>query len=90
MDISEWRKKIDSIDSRMIELLSERTQAAVQIGALKRSLGLPILDSKREAEVLQKIVQQNPGPLSSESLEAIFRSIMEQTRVTESTHTEAR
>ena len=30
MDISEWRKKIDELDRKLVELLSQRAQAAQQ------------------------------------------------------------
>ena len=36
MDISDWRKKIDEIDGRLVELLSARARAAHEIGRLKR------------------------------------------------------
>ena len=32
MDIADWRKKIDELDRRLVELLSERARAAVEIG----------------------------------------------------------
>ena len=35
MDIEDWRKKIDELDRKLVALLSERAQAAVQIGRLE-------------------------------------------------------
>jgi chorismate mutase len=37
MDIADWRKKIDELDRRLVELLNERAQAAHEIGKLKRN-----------------------------------------------------
>ena len=88
MDISDWRKKIDSIDSQVIALLSERASYAVEIGKIKREMGLPIFDASREDEVLTALVQQNPGPLSDTSIRRIFQTLMEETRVTEAAHAE--
>ncbi len=35
MDIADWRKKIDVIDLQIVALISERAQAAQEIGKLK-------------------------------------------------------
>ena len=35
MDIADWREKIDELDRRLVELLSERAHAAVEIGRLE-------------------------------------------------------
>ena len=61
MDISEWRKKIDEIDGRLVELLSARARAAHEIGRLKRDAGLPIYEPDRERAVLAHIAQANAG-----------------------------
>ncbi len=37
MDIADWRKQIDELDLRIVALISERAQAAQEIGKLKRS-----------------------------------------------------
>jgi len=88
MDISDWRKKIDSIDSQVIALLSERARYAVEIGKIKRVKGLPIFDATREDEVLSALVLHNPGPMSDPSLRRIFQTLMEETRETEAAHAE--
>lgn len=77
MDISEWRKKIDEIDGRLVELLSARARAAHEIGRLKRDAGLPIYEPDRERAVLAHIAQANPGPLSERELISIYERIMD-------------
>jgi chorismate mutase len=42
MDIADWRKKIDELDRRLVELLNQRAQAAHEIGKRKRDIGMPI------------------------------------------------
>jgi chorismate mutase len=37
MDIADWRKKIDELDLKLVELLSERAECAHEIGKLKRN-----------------------------------------------------
>ena len=67
MDIADWRTKIDEIDRRLVELLSERAQAAHEIGKLKRTAGLPIYEPDRERHVFQNTQDASrsragPGP----------------------------
>ena len=77
MSISEWRKKIDEIDGRLVELLSARARAAHEIGHLKRDLGMPIYEPDREQAVLKHIAEANPGPLSTRELVSIYERIMD-------------
>ena len=51
MDIADWRKKIDEIDRKLIELLNQRAAAAQEIGRLKRNTNLPIYEPDRERNV---------------------------------------
>ena len=88
MEISDWRKKIDHIDTQLIQLLSERARYAVEIGKLKQIKQLSVYDPAREAAVLENLAKLNPGPLSNESIQRIFLTLMEETRLTESTHSE--
>ncbi|MBV8477642.1 MAG: chorismate mutase, partial [Acidobacteria bacterium] len=71
MDISEWRKKIDEIDGRLVELLSARARAAHEIGRLKRLAGMPIYEPDREQAVLKHIAEANRGPLTGRELASI-------------------
>lgn len=77
MDISEWRKKIDELDRRLVELLSQRAQAAHEIGKLKRVVGMPIYEPDREQTVFENVRRVNPGPLPDRDLLRIYKRIME-------------
>ncbi|MEE1067145.1 MAG: chorismate mutase [Fibrobacteraceae bacterium] len=80
MDINEWRKKIDSLEDTLIELLNERASYALEIGKLKKQLGLPVLDAAREQEILERVAQKSKGPLSAESMKLLFSVLMQETR----------
>jgi chorismate mutase len=77
MDIADWRKKIDEIDQRLVELLSERARAAVEIGRLKRDTSLPIYEPERERVVFANVQEINKGPLPGRDLVRIFERIMD-------------
>ena len=77
MDIADWRKKIDELDRRLVELLSERARAAVEIGRLKRNTSLPIYEPERERIVFENVQEMNRGPLPGKDLVRIFERIMD-------------
>jgi chorismate mutase-like protein len=77
MDIADWRKKIDDLDCRLVELLSQRARAAVEIGRLKRATNLPIYEPDRERTVFENVSKLNPGPLPEREMVRIFERIMD-------------
>jgi chorismate mutase len=77
MDIADWRRKIDEIDRRLVELLSERAHAAHEIGKLKRNLGMPIYEPDRERNVFDNTRSANKGPLPDRDLQRIYERIMD-------------
>ena len=77
MDISDWRKKIDDLDRKLVDLLSQRAQAAHEIGKLKRGAGMPIYEPDRERKVFDNVQSINPGPLPDRDLLRIFERIMD-------------
>jgi chorismate mutase len=77
MDIAEWRKKIDELDRKMVELLNERAQAAQEIGRLKRSTAMPIYEPDREKKIFENVKAVNKGPLSGLDLTQVFERIID-------------
>ena len=77
MDIADWHKKIDELDRRLVELLSERARAAQEIGRLKRNTNLPIYEPDRERIVFENVQTLNQGPLPNRDLVRIFERIMD-------------
>lgn len=70
------RKTIDRLDSRLVKLINERSQAVVEVGKLKRGRNVPIYAPHRERAVLERVLGQNEGPLSNRTIEAVYREIM--------------
>ena len=77
MDIADWRKKIDEIDRKLVELLNQRAQAAHEIGRLKRNTNLPIYEPDRERIVFDNVKELNQGPLPGRDLAQIYERIMD-------------
>ncbi|MFG0328378.1 MAG: prephenate dehydratase [Phycisphaerales bacterium] len=76
VDLGSLRERIDAIDRRLIELLNERAGLVVEVGRVKRGSGTPIYAPHREAEVLNKVLALNAGPLHAHTIEAIYRELM--------------
>lgn len=77
MDIADWRRQIDEIDRKLVELLSQRAHAAHEIGKLKRDIGMPIYEPDRERTVFENARKANKGPLPDRDLQRIYERIMD-------------
>src|SRR5258706_1348316 len=77
MDISDWRKKIDELDRKLVELLNQRASAAVEIGRLKRNTDLPIYEPEREREVIANAQKASGGTLSNRDFAQIYERLMD-------------
>ena len=76
MDLKSLRKRIDEIDSDILKLLNKRAEVILQIGRIKGRSKDPVYVPDREQDVYRKLLSHNSGPLSNESLKAIFREVM--------------
>ncbi len=74
------RERIDVLDARLLELLSERASLAQQIGALKDG---EVYRPEREAQVLRRLRELNPGPLGADAVERLFVEIISACRALE-------
>jgi chorismate mutase len=79
-DFDGWRKRIDEIDQELVKLLNARSQCAVEIGHLKKQLGLPAWQPQREAEILRNVVKSNAGPLDDAAVRRLFERIIDEAR----------
>jgi chorismate mutase-like protein len=77
MDISDWRNKIDELDEQIVQLLSQRAAAAVEIGKLKAKTSAPIYEPQREQAVFEHVRKVNPGPLSGAQVQDVYERLMD-------------
>ncbi len=72
-ELKKLRDAIDGIDDRLLKLINDRAQLAHQIGVIKQgSLYRP----EREAQVLRRLGEANPGPLPEQAVQRIAREVM--------------
>ncbi len=67
-NLSQIREKINELDNQIIDLWKERMETCLSVAQYKKENNLPVLDSKREAELLNRI-----GNMAGEDLEVYSR-----------------
>ena len=72
-ELDRLRQAIDQVDDGILKALNERAKLARQIGTLKVGQAYR---PEREAQVLRRIKERTPGPLSGERVAFLFREIM--------------
>ena len=71
-EIEDWRKKTDAVDAQLLELVNRRVGFALEIGRLKRQVGLPVYNREREEQIHRNVSRNNKGPLSDEAIMRLF------------------
>ena len=77
MRLEDWRRRIDEIDRRLVELLNERARAAQEIGRLKRNTSMPIYEPDRERTIFENVRRANQGPLPDGELRHVYERIID-------------
>ncbi len=75
------RAHIDDIDDAILKLVSERAGIAQQVGRTKN--GEKIYRPEREAQIVRRLREANPGPLTGEVVERLIREIISSCRALE-------
>jgi chorismate mutase/prephenate dehydratase len=83
MSLDELRSRINKLDNQILDLLSQRAEAALRIGDLKRTAGTPVYAPEREVDVLKRVTEASRGPLTPEMTRAIWREILSACRALE-------
>ncbi len=72
-ELLQHRTRIDALDDEILKLVNERAEHAQAIGALKNGV---VYRPEREAQVLRRVMENNPGPLADETVARLFREVM--------------
>jgi chorismate mutase len=83
MNLADWRRRIDDIDKKLVELLNERSRCALEIGKLKQAAKIPLYQPDRENEVLANAESNNSGPLTDAAIRRLFERIIDEARAAE-------
>lgn len=79
MDLAQLRDEISGLDRQIIELIAKRTAAAEEVGRIKRSQNLPIVNTAVEEKVIARYTDASEGTgLSKELLEKIAKAFIQE------------
>lgn len=72
------RDRIDAIDQQLLQLINQRAECALEVARTKLAEGETgsFYRADREAQVLRRIKELNPGPLSDHAAMHLFREVM--------------
>ena len=76
--IDELRVMIDAVDDEFLQLLNRRAALTMEVGEVKRVSGAAteFYRPEREARILRRLLEANPGPLPDEDLVRVIREII--------------
>lgn len=80
-DIEELRKRVNEVDAKIVDSLNERAKLVLQIRDVKTKTGVPLHDPEREAEIIEKVLEVNRGPLGDEAIRGIYGHILYHMRI---------
>ena len=80
MDLDNIRQEIDKIDDQIVQLLEERMHLVEGVVAYKKASGKPILDTKREEVIFEKVRNRVEDKRYQETIVAIFSDILKRSR----------
>ncbi len=80
-ELKRYRAQIDRLDDELLRLINQRAELAQLIGRAKN--GEVVLRPEREAQILQRLLQANCGPLSDAGVRQVFTEIISHCRALE-------
>ena len=80
MDLDIIRQEIDQIDDQIVKLLEERMHLVEGVVAYKKASGKPILDTKREEAIFEKVRSRVEDKRYQETIVATFSDILKRSR----------
>jgi chorismate mutase/prephenate dehydratase len=79
------RRRIDSLDRKIVGLLNERAELGREVGRAKAEAGRrTVRDAEREREVLLRVTMANTGPMPQADLLTVYRRLIAVARALES------
>jgi len=77
-EISELRKRVEKIDSKIIRLFEKRVELSKEIGLIKRDNGFKIEDLSRENKIIEE--KKKNSSLNRKFTKDLFRLIFKESK----------
>ena len=75
-DLNSLRGQLNNVDEKLVEAFEKRMEIVFKIGEYKRKNNIPVLDQRREEEVINKNLLLLRNKNLSEALKKLYIQIM--------------
>ncbi len=82
-DISHWRRQIDEIDEKILDVINKRAECVLEIGKLKSKRNIEVFDPERESDIISHLREINNGPLSDDAIQRFFECLINESKLME-------
>lgn len=79
LNLDQLRVEIDEIDTQITDLFKKRMETALEVAKYKQANGIPVLNDRREKEVLHKVSEQIGEPFDGYA-RLLFNTIFDASR----------
>jgi prephenate dehydrogenase/chorismate mutase len=76
-ELTGLREQIAALDRELLDALNRRLELVAHVQDHKQATGTRLIDSKREAELLQQLTDANDGPLSERAVRSLFTAVLD-------------
>ena len=74
-DLHALHQRINDLNSAILTLVKQRSEAVIAIAQVKEELGITAFDQRREEEMLRRVVRAAQGPYDEGELREIFTAL---------------
>jgi chorismate mutase len=85
-EIEALRVRIDEVDQKILELMTERVRLVLAVGDVKRARQMVVYDPERERRVLDRLASQAAPPLDPMTVRRVFERLIDEMRRLEQHH----
>jgi chorismate mutase len=78
--IGRLRGEISETDRAVLDAVNRRLELVVELRRYKASQGIDFVDPEQERRLIERLVEANPGPVSSDGLRELFGHLLELTK----------
>lgn len=75
-ELASFRETLDLLDEKLVALIDQRAEIALQVGASKAASGMKVYAPDRERQVLDRVCSLSKGPIDARALRSVYRELM--------------
>jgi len=79
-DLNNYRNEINEIDAKLVQLLENRFLITKKVGDYKKNNVMPVYQSQREEEVINRIIRMVDSSDSKDYIITIMKSVLAESK----------